>query len=196
MDGNNEERKEMSELSAIEVPLRQKNIVLIGFMGVGKTTVGQLVASKLYRDFVDVDLELEKKYNMSVTDIFANMGEKKFREMEEEFICELVTSTRLKVISLGGGAFVNEKIRKTCLESSIVFYLDLSWDSWKKRLHMIMNNRPVLQDKSLEEIEELFYRRQNYYENNNSKIATDDLNPEEVADYLVSSLKLGWELYE
>jgi len=186
----------MSELSAIEVPLRQKNIVLIGFMGVGKTTVGQLVASKLYRDFVDVDLELEKKYSMSVSDIFASMGEKKFREMEEEFICDLVTSTRLKVISLGGGAFVNEKIRKTCLESSIVFYLDLSWDSWKKRLHLIMNNRPVLQDKSLDEIEELFYRRQNYYENNNSKIATDDLNPEEVADYLVSSLKLGWELYE
>jgi len=186
----------MSELSAIEVPLRQKNIVLIGFMGVGKTTVGQLVAGKLYRDFIDVDQELEKQHNMSVSEIFASMGEKNFREMEEKYICELVTNTRLKVISLGGGAFVNERIRKMCLDTCIVFYLDLSWENWKKRLHLIMNNRPVLQDKSLEEIEELFYRRQNDYENNNSKIATDDLNPEEVADYLVSSLKLGWELYE
>jgi shikimate kinase len=179
-----------------DIPLREKNIVLTGFMGVGKTTIGKRIASKLYRDFIDADKEIEKKYNLPVSQIFATMGEQKFREIEKNMICDLCRTTRLKVISLGGGAFMNEETRQVCLSTAIVLFLDLSWDSWKNRLSMIIDSRPVLKDKSLEEIEELFYRRHGVYSLNNSKITTDDLDAEEAADYIINTLKLGWEIYE
>lgn len=57
------------------IPVRERNIVLIGFMGVGKTTIGQLVAKKLYRDFIDIDQEIEKDFNMSIPEMFEEKGE-------------------------------------------------------------------------------------------------------------------------
>lgn len=179
-----------------QLPFKEKNIILIGFMGVGKTTIGNHIAKKLYRDFIDVDQEIEKQYDMPVTQIFKTMGEQKFRQMEKEYIVDLCFNSRLKIISLGGGAFLQEEIRNVCLSTSIVFFLDLTFNSWKDRLHLIMDNRPILQNKSLEEIEGLYYSRQSIYALNNSKVNTDDLDPEEVAEYIIHSLKLGWEIYE
>ena len=99
-----------------ELPLREKSIVFIGFMGVGKTTIGKLVAEKLCRDFIDADEEIEKEFAMPATKIFETFGEKTFREKEESLIVGL-TQQPLKVISLGGGAFLNENIRKACLKN-------------------------------------------------------------------------------
>ncbi|MCM2536184.1 shikimate kinase [Neobacillus pocheonensis] len=164
-------------------------------MGVGKTTIGKLVAKKLYRDFIDIDEVIEKEYNMPVSQIFTEIGETAFREREKSIITD-VCNQKLQVISLGGGAFLQEEIRKVCLSSSIVFFLDLSWESWKDRISLIIDSRPVLQGKSLEEIEELFYKRQEIYSIHHSKVETDNHDTEGVADYIVESLKLAWELYE
>ncbi len=176
-----------------EIPLKEKSIVFIGFMGVGKTTVGKCVAKKLYRDFIDIDEEIEKEYHMPTSQIFNKIGEKAFREREKTLITNLCQQ-RLQIISVGGGAFLQEEIRKVCLSSCIVIYLDLSWENWKERLGLIIDSRPVLQGKSIEEIEELFYKRQEAYSIHHSKIKTDDHDAEEVADYIVDSLKLAWEL--
>src|SRR5690625_4390268 len=175
--------------------VKEKSLVFIGFMGVGKTTVAQLVAKKLYRDFIDIDMEIEKEYNMATTEIFKLIGEEKFREKEKEYVLHYCKQP-LKVISLGGGAFMQEEIKEACLEHSIVFYLDISWDSWKDRLHMLVDSRPVLQDKSIEDIHTLFNERKSLYEEHNSKLVTDDFNVEEVADYIIDSVKLAWELYD
>ncbi|MBO1001590.1 shikimate kinase [Pseudogracilibacillus auburnensis] len=175
--------------------MREKSLVFIGFMGVGKTTVAQLVAKKLYRDFVDIDLEIEREFGMPTTDIFKKIGERKFREKEKEYVLRYCKQP-LKVISLGGGAFMQEDIRNACLKHSIVFYLDISWDSWKERLHMLVDSRPVLQDRSLEDIEELFNARKSTYEEHNSKLMTDHFNEEEVANYIIDSVKLAWDLHE
>lgn len=178
-----------------ERSLREKSIVFIGFMGVGKTTVGRLVAKKLYRSFVDIDEEIEKEYGMPVPEVFKLIGEPAFREKEKELVRKYSMQS-LKVISLGGGAFMQEEIRDLCLNNCTVFYLDMSWDSWKERLHLIMGNRPVLQGKSMEEIEELFYKRQGTYADHNSKITIDQLPAEDVADYLTDSLKMAWDMYD
>lgn len=178
-----------------ELSLREKSIVFVGFMGVGKTTIGRLVAKKLYRDFVDIDEEIEKEFGMPTTEIFKQFGEKTFREREQSTIIHL-SEQPLHVISVGGGAFLNEEIRKACLANCLVFYLDLSWDSWKERISLIIESRPVLQNKSLEQIEELFYKRQKAYSLHHSKVQTDHLNADEVAEYIKDSLKVAWDLYE
>ncbi|PKG23643.1 shikimate kinase [Niallia nealsonii] len=162
-------------------------------MGVGKTSIGKAVAKKLYRDFIDADQEIEKEYEMPVSKIFAQLGEKTFREKEKELIINLC-KRKLHIISLGGGSFLQEEIKKACLENCIVIYLDLTWESWKERLHMIIDSRPVLQGKSIEEMEALFYERKQIYADHHSKVLTDQQEIEEVANYIVESLKLAWDL--
>lgn len=174
--------------------IKEKSIVFIGFMGVGKTTVAKLVSQKLFRDFIDIDVEIEKEYGMSTTEIFKKIGEKQFRAKEKEYVLHFCKQP-LKIISLGGGAFLQDDIRDACLDHSIVFYLDISWDSWKDRLHMLVDSRPVLQNKSIEDIETLFNERRTLYEDHNSKLVTDNFNEEEVADYIIDSVKLAWDLY-
>ena len=175
--------------------LRMQSIVFIGFMGVGKTTIGQKVARKLYRDFIDIDQEIEKEFNMPTTEIFKKFGEKAFREKEKSVI-ESLSQQQLKIISVGGGAFLQEDIRNICLSNCIVFYLDLSWEYWKERIGLLIDSRPGLQSRSLEEIEELFYTRQEIYSYHHSKVNTNDLDVDEVADFIVDSLKVAWDIYE
>ncbi|WP_152655194.1 shikimate kinase [Oceanobacillus sp. CFH 90083] len=177
-----------------KIPLREQSIVLIGFMGVGKTTIGQVVAQKLYRDFIDIDEEIERRFQMPPKEIFAQYGEATFRRYEKEIISE-ICHKRLKVISLGGGAFLQKEVRDICLATTTIFFLDLSWDSWKDRISLLMDSRPVLQGKNMEEIKQLFDDRQPIYGQHHSRVLTDNQQVEEVADYIVDSLKLAWELY-
>lgn len=178
-----------------DTSLNTQSIVFIGFMGVGKTTIGQKVAKKLNRDFIDIDQEIEKEFNMPTTEIFKKFGEKTFREKEKEVINRF-SQQKLKILSLGGGAFLQEEIRTTCLSNCIVFYLDLSWDHWKERIGLLIDSRPVLQSKSLEEIEELFKTRQEVYSYHHFKVNTNNLDVDEVADFIVDSLKNAWDIHE
>lgn len=159
-------------------------------MGVGKTTIGRFMASALDRDFIDVDQEIEKQNNMPITEIFKMMGENRFRQMEKEIILDLCHNCRSKIISLGGGAFLQEEIRNACLATSTVVYFDLSWESWKERLYIIKSDRPLLNNKTLEEIEELFHSRRKVYEMSHLKVSIDNLNPEQAADHVIHLLKL------
>lgn len=164
-------------------------------MGVGKTTIGELVAKKLYRSFIDIDKEIEKEFGMTATDIFKIHGEDVFRDYEKKMI-QSFCKQKLKIISIGGGAFMQPEVREACLTNCTVFYLDVSWDEWKERLDILINNRPILQSRNIDEIEELFHERQEAYSLNNSTLSVDDQSPEEVANHIVESLKLAWDLYE
>ena len=177
------------------VPLREKSIVLIGFMGVGKTTIGKTIAKKLYRDFIDVDEEIEKEFQMTPAQIFETHGEETFREKEKNIITDL-SHQKLKVISVGGGAFLQEEIREACLSNCIVFYLDLSWESWKERINILVEGRPVLQGKNSEGMKKLFYERQPIYQGHHSRVITDNFDAEVVSDFIVDSLKTAWDIYE
>lgn len=158
-----------------------KNIVLIGFMGVGKTTVGKMLAEALSWEFMDSDHVIEQKFGMPITEIFRRHGEPVFRQAEKETIEELCTRHTGKVISLGGGAFSQEAVREVCLKHCTVIYLELSWRQWKRRRSQLVENRPILQTRTNEEIRQLFDLRKTHYASNHIKIRTDGLNSDEVA---------------
>ena len=110
-----------------------KNLTLTGMMGVGKSTIGKNLAKKLNYNFIDVDKIIEKKEGLSINLIFKNKSESYFRKIENE-----ITLSELKknnsVISLGGGAFLNNAIRKNAKKLSISFWLDVPIDELIKRL--------------------------------------------------------------
>lgn len=174
--------------------IREKSIVFIGFMGVGKTTIAQKVARKLFRDFIDIDEVIENEFAMPTTDIFDQYGETFFRQKEKEYVIHYCQQP-LKVISLGGGAFLQEDIKEACLKHSIIIYLDMSWEAWLERLPLLIDSRPILQNKSIDEIQELFESRKKIYEQHDSKVVTDNASPEEIADNIIESMKLAWELH-
>ncbi len=98
-------------------------IVLIGLMGVGKSTVGRRLAARLHVPFADADTEIERAAGMAVSEIFARFGEPYFRDGERRVIARLVDG-RPKVIATGGGAFLNEDTRRLILDQAITVWLD------------------------------------------------------------------------
>lgn len=176
-------------MTNVEHQDNEKSIVFIGFMGVGKTTVGKLVAQKLDWEFIDIDEYIEKEFDLPVSQIFARFGEKAFRDKEKEVIKELSGQPQ-KILSLGGGAFLQEEIKQACLKACFVIYLDLSFEAWKERLALIINSRPVLKGKSIEEMEELFYQRQAAYSEHHLKIATDHKSAEDISTEIIDAVKM------
>lgn len=170
--------------------LNEKNIVLIGFMGVGKTTIGKMIANQLQREFIDIDHAIEQHYGMTIPQVFKQFGEPQFRQTEKNIVKHYCADTDSKVISLGGGAFMQEEIRELCLSTSIVVHLDLTFETWKARFHQLIDSRPLLQNKSLEEIEELFNKRREVYVMGHSTIHTDHMQPEEITESICKTLNI------
>ena len=102
-----------------------KNIVFLGMMGSGKSSIGNLVSRKLNLRFVDVDNVIEDKSGMSISNLFEQKGEDYFRNLEEKITLKSLKTVG-KVISLGGGAFINEKIRREVITNHLSFWL--YWD--------------------------------------------------------------------
>jgi len=119
-----------------------KNIVLIGPMGAGKTTIGKRLSVLLHREFIDTDELLEQQFNTSVSNIFQNHGETFFREYESKLLTKIKLSPA-KVIATGGGCILDPTNRLVLQGLGTVYYLQVSVDSQLQRLAMI-NNRPLL----------------------------------------------------
>ncbi|GAB3801071.1 shikimate kinase [Virgibacillus kimchii] len=166
----------------------EKSIVLIGFMGVGKSTLGKELANRLRRNFIDIDQEIEKMYGMETTKIFKVHGEEAFRQKEQELSIYYAKQPGY-IISLGGGAFMNEAIRHLCLSHCVIIYLDLSWEYWKDRISILVDSRPILQQKNMEEIRELFQERKTLYLNHHIKINMDELNIEDSVQAVMEAME-------
>lgn len=129
------------------------NVVLIGFMGSGKTTIGKSLARQLHKKFVDVDTVIEAEENSSIFDIFENRGEEYFRSIEQKCIDELTKSTG-QIIATGGGLPIYSSIP----EKSLIIYIDADFDVILERLTVReREKRPLLQDKA--RAKELFDKR-------------------------------------
>ena len=162
----------------------KENLVFLGMMGSGKSSIGSLVSKKLNIDFIDVDNEIEKKTGTKISKIFENEGEKYFRDIEE-----IVTLKCLKkkktVISLGGGAFLNTKIKKEVLDNHISFWLN--WDN-KTLIDRIKNSkkRPLANKSSKSEIEDLIKKRSIIYSKAMYKINCDNLSKKEIVRKIIN----------
>ena len=140
----------------------KKNLVLTGMMGVGKSTIGQDLAGKLDMQFKDIDRIIEEKLSLSITDIFEKKGEEFFRKIEEE---ETLNHIKQKntVVALGGGAFINEKIRENINKLCISVWLDLEPQHLFSRIKM-NKRRPLLNSKSSEQdVKNLYEKRKKTY---------------------------------
>ncbi len=120
-------------------------IVLVGLMGVGKSTVGRRLASRLKLPFVDADHEIEDAAGMSIPDIFDRFGEPYFRDGERRVIARLIDG-RPKVIATGGGAFLNEQTRTLILDETIAIWLDAEPAVLAERVKR-RDSRPLLRDR-------------------------------------------------
>jgi len=160
----------------------KKNIVLIGMMAAGKTTIGFKLAKKLNYQFIDVDTEIEKHENEKIVDIFQNKGEDYFRKIEEK-ISLIFLEKKGSVISLGGGAFLNDKIRKKIKRNSYSF-----WLNWKIKtiLTRISKNqrRPLTLNLSNKEIGNLYKKRVKFYKLSEFKVNCENKNKNEIINQI------------
>ncbi|MEW4468249.1 shikimate kinase [Parasphingorhabdus sp. JC815] len=130
--------------------LAEKPLVLIGLMGVGKTTVGRRLAKRLNLPFVDADEEIEKAADLKITEIFDRFGEDYFRDGERRVIARLIEGPR-RVIATGGGAFMNEETRSLILSKATAIWLDADIETLVKRVSR-RDTRPLLRNGNSEEI--------------------------------------------
>lgn len=158
-----------------------ENIILVGPMGVGKTTIGSHLARKLKYDFVDSDTEIEKRTGASISLIFDIEGEEGFRKREAQMISEL-TERRHIVLSTGGGSVLDETSRQNIRSRGFVVYLKASVDILYERLKK-SRNRPLMEtEDKLKVIEDLLAEREPLYlAVADITIATDGRSAQDVA---------------
>ena len=162
----------------------KKNLVLLGMMGVGKTTIGEIVAKRQDLEFIDTDRNIEKKCLMKISDIFKKKGEKFFRIEEEKEVLKSLKKNNC-VIALGGGAFINKTIRNNILKNSISMWLDINLKTLSKRTRW-NKKRPLLNVKNnKEKINKLYLERKNIYKLANHRIACNNLSKEDIANKII-----------
>jgi shikimate kinase len=155
------------------------NVILTGFMGTGKSTVGRILASRLGYSFVDTDNCIIEREGCSVTDIFAGKGETYFREVERDVLACVLKQDN-QVISTGGGAVILSENRRTMRLSGFVVNLIATPDRILGRLGQEAA-RPLLHGaKNIEFIEKMLSEREQYYVDSDIRIDTSGKNVEDV----------------
>lgn len=169
----------------------KKNIVLIGFMGSGKTTIGRLLAKQLDYSFLDTDEEIEQKENKTINKIFAEQGEKYFRTCETKLLEELSNSNEKCIISTGGGMPLLKENGKLLKKTGFVVYLSVQKDTVMERLKND-TTRPLLAGDSMEKkVEDLLEFRNPIYEYTaHMMIKTDYKSIEEIVEEIIRNYKI------
>tara|TARA_E500000075_G_scaffold14823_1_gene11406 strand:- start:490 stop:1002 length:513 start_codon:yes stop_codon:yes gene_type:complete len=156
----------------------KKNLVFLGMMGSGKSSIGSLIANKLQLNFIDIDNVIENELGLSIKKIFETKGENYFRKFEEKTTLKKLKSSST-VISLGGGAFSNKEIRKEVIKNHISFWLNWSDDILLNRIKN-SKKRPLAFNSSENEIIDLIKKRSNIYSKALYKIECDNLTKNEI----------------
>ena len=155
-----------------------KNLILIGMMGSGKSTIGRLLAEKLNLRFFDIDFLIENKTSMKIDEIFEKKGEDEFRNLEKEITLKFLNKTNC-IISLGGGAFINEIIKTKVKKKGIAIWLN--WNS-QTLINRIRKNkkRPIALNLDDNGLKDLINSRSKIYSKANYKINCENMNKTEI----------------
>jgi shikimate kinase len=165
-----------------------ENIILTGFMGTGKSSVGKILAERLGCRFIDLDELVVAGSGLTIIEIFARHGEQHFRALESEMLKRL-ESERGLVVSTGGGAVVNPENRRRMRSTGRVVNLSASAGTIKERLTGDVA-RPLLQgDNSLEKIIAMIAEREPFYADADIRIDTTDKNIEDIVSEILVWLK-------
>jgi shikimate kinase len=166
-----------------------RRIVLTGFMGSGKTTVGPLVARRLGWKFIDVDDVIEAEAGATIAELFSRHGEAAFRERERAAI-EALAANDLLVLALGGGAIEHPATRSLLVTApgTLLVHLEVELATTLKRCRGTERTRPVLADQA--NLESRFQRRLPLYREAHVSIAVDALTPDEVVDAILRAAHL------
>ena len=157
-------------------------------MGSGKSTIGNIISKRLDFEFIDTDFEIEKYEGISIKKIFNIKGEKYFRELEETIILRSINLDN-KVISLGGGGFLNLDIRKKIIKKCISFWLDWKDETIIKRIFK-NNKRPLVKDLSKLDLKDMISQRQKHYKHATHRIICENLNKKEIADEIIKKYEI------
>ena len=161
-----------------------KNIVLIGFMGAGKSLVAKKLATALKREVVETDKLIEEREKRTISDIFKNRGEPYFRKVEKEIICE-VSRKRNLIIDCGGGAILDKDNREIFKKRGVLIYLAATPEVIYGRIKH-QTHRPLLGgDMSIERINVLLQVRKPLYEQSDITVDTSFKTPEKVAEEIL-----------
>jgi shikimate kinase len=165
-----------------------QNIVLIGFMAVGKSAVGRNLAKRLRRRFVDLDRQIEKAEGMKVRDIFEQKGEDYFRQCEKQTLAQLLTEES-QVIATGGGVVLDDDNLALLREKTLLVCLSASTNAILRRVGNGAT-RPLLKGPNRRErIEELVQARQERYAQAHVTINTDELTLSQVVDKIMAMVQ-------
>ena len=165
----------------------KKNIVFLGMMGSGKTSIGKLTSKKLKLDFYDIDELIENKLKKKISEIFTLKGEKFFRNIEEKITLKILKQKQKVVVSLGGGAFLNKNIQKEVLNNHISFWL---FCDEKTLIQRIRNSqkRPIASNLTNHELTNLIKKRSNIYSKALYKIDCGRHTKIKIANKIISYL--------
>lgn len=165
-----------------------KNIVLVGMMGAGKTTVGELLATKLNRELKDIDRVIEQEQKKSIIEIFTDDGEEAFRKLESETIEKFSNMSDL-IISTGGGALEKANNLSNLQKNGIIIYLKADIEELFKRVKN-ETQRPLLKEQDpLEVIKKLIKKRKKFYLMADITIITDNKSPEKITEEIIKAIK-------
>ena len=161
----------------------KENLVFLGMMGSGKSSIGSLIAKKLELNFIDIDSEIENELGISIKKIFDTKGEDYFRKFEEK-----ITLKKLKlnpvVISLGGGAFMNKNIKKEVLKNHLSFWLNWNYKTLLSRIKY-SKKRPLAINAKDDELVRLIKKRSDIYSKALYEIKCDNLSKNEIVKKIV-----------
>lgn len=167
---------------------QRRPIALAGFMGVGKSSVGRLVAAELGRPFVDTDDVAQSITGRSILDCFQSGDEAVFREAEARAVRQAV-ATGAAVIALGGGAVLRDESLELLLKKALLVYLHVPWSELRAWLPEMAESRPLLQGRTLGEIHQLYRSRVSTYQLAHLRVWVRRTSPEEAARRVLRALQ-------